>query len=49
LRGLLTQGRGLLVSTHDVDFVRACADRAVLLEDGVVAAAGRVDAVLARL
>ena len=36
LRTLARQGRGLLVSTHDADFARACADREVRLEDGAV-------------
>jgi ABC-type polar amino acid transport system ATPase subunit len=34
LRGLARQGRGLLVTTHDVDFARACADRVVILSQG---------------
>ena len=37
LRGLARQGRALLVSTHDLDFARACADRVITLADGVLA------------
>lgn len=37
LRGLARQGRALLVSTHDVDFANACADRVITLADGVLA------------
>jgi ABC-type polar amino acid transport system ATPase subunit len=36
LRGLARQGRALLVSTHDVDFAKACADRVITLVDGVL-------------
>lgn len=36
LRGLARQGRALLVSTHDMDFARACADRVVTLASGKV-------------
>ena len=36
LRTLARQGRGLLVSTHDADFAKACADRVVRLVDGGV-------------
>ena len=38
LRGLARQGRALLVSTHDMDFARACADRVVTLANGKLAA-----------
>ena len=41
LRGLARQGRALLVSTHDVDFAKACADRTVTLADGLVTVARR--------
>ncbi|HZK79339.1 MAG TPA: ATP-binding cassette domain-containing protein [Gemmatimonadaceae bacterium] len=37
LRKLTEGGRGLLISTHDADFARACADRIVGLADGVIA------------
>ncbi len=47
LRGLATQGRGLLISTHDAGFVRAHADRAVILSEGVVVEEGRAADVLA--
>jgi polar amino acid transport system ATP-binding protein len=36
LRGLAHQGRALLISTHDVDFARAHADRVVMLADGAL-------------
>jgi ABC-type polar amino acid transport system ATPase subunit len=36
LRGLARQGRALLVSTHDVDFAKACADRVITLSNGVL-------------
>ncbi len=36
LRGLLDQGRTLLVSTHDEDFARDFATRIVRLRDGVI-------------
>jgi ABC-type polar amino acid transport system ATPase subunit len=39
LRGLAKQGRALLVSTHDVDFAKACADRVITLADGVLVSA----------
>jgi len=41
LRGLARQGRALLVSTHDVEFANACADRTVTLADGLVTVAHR--------
>ena len=34
VRGLVSGGRTILAATHDADFVRACADRVLLLEDG---------------
>ena len=42
LRRVATEdgGRGLLIATHDVDFARACADRAAILADGTVVEAG---------
>ena len=47
LRGLAAQGRELLISTHDAEFVRVHADRAVILSDGVVVEQGRAADVLA--
>jgi ABC-type polar amino acid transport system ATPase subunit len=38
LRDLAQQGRALLVSTHDVEFARACADRVIMLADGAIVA-----------
>jgi ABC-type polar amino acid transport system ATPase subunit len=37
LRRLTDGGRGLLISTHDADFARVCADRILGLVDGVIA------------
>ena len=37
LRKLTGGGRALLISTHDSDFARACADRIVTLSDGLIA------------
>ena len=36
LRALAVQGRGLLIVTHDADFVRDCCDRVVVLAEGCV-------------
>jgi ABC-type polar amino acid transport system ATPase subunit len=36
LRELSRHGRALLVSTHDMDFARACADRVITLADGAI-------------
>ena len=46
LRELVGQGRGLLVSTHDVDFAEAFADRVVILADGVMVEQGTAREVL---
>ena len=40
LRDLAAQGRTVVVSTHDDDFVRACADRVLLVESGRVTREG---------
>jgi len=37
LRKLTEGGRGLLISTHDAEFARGCADRVLGLVDGVIA------------
>lgn len=42
LRQLASQGRTVVVSTHDAAFARACADRVVLLEAGRVMREGPV-------
>ncbi len=47
LGGLATEGRAVAVSTHDVEFVAACADRVVVLAGGEVVADGPAEAVLA--
>jgi ABC-type polar amino acid transport system ATPase subunit len=36
LKGLTRGGRALLISTHDEDFAAACADRTVMLDNGVI-------------
>jgi ABC-type polar amino acid transport system ATPase subunit len=41
-------GRGLLISTHDVDFARGHCDRVVILSDGVLVEEGPAAEVLAR-
>ena len=48
LRSLAAEGRGLLIATHDAEFVRTHADRAVILADGVVVEDGRANEVLTR-
>ncbi len=40
LKMLASQGRGLLVATHDTDFARDFADRVIILSEGVVAEEG---------
>jgi ABC-type polar amino acid transport system ATPase subunit len=40
-------GRGLLISTHDVDFARGCCDRVVILSEGVLVEEGPAREVLA--
>lgn len=40
LRQLAREGRGLLISTHDVEFTRACADRVAILAEGLVVETG---------
>ena len=47
LRALAAQGRGLLVSTHDVEFARAHCDRVLVLAEGVLVEEGAAGAVLA--
>jgi ABC-type polar amino acid transport system ATPase subunit len=44
---LAQQGRGLLISTHDVDFARAHCDRVVILSEGVVVEEGASADILA--
>jgi ABC-type polar amino acid transport system ATPase subunit len=48
LRELAAQGRGLLISTHDEDFVRAFADRVGILHEGVMVERGTAADVLER-
>lgn len=46
LRQLTYEGRTVVVATHDIDFVRACAHRAVMLDEGRVTHDGRPAEVL---
>jgi polar amino acid transport system ATP-binding protein len=46
LRSLAAEGRGLLLTTHDVDFARDFADRVVVLAAGRVVEEGRPEDVL---
>lgn len=46
LRELVGTGRGLLVSTHDMDFAEAFADRVAVLADGVMVEQGRAKEVI---
>lgn len=46
LQQLADQGRTVVIASHDLDFVRACADRAVVLDHRRVAADGRPTDVL---
>lgn len=48
LRRLVSDGRGLLVATHDTSFARAYADRVIVLAQGVVVEAGTATDVLER-
>jgi polar amino acid transport system ATP-binding protein len=46
LMELAREGRTVVVATHDADFVRACADRAMLLKRGRIASEGAPSDVL---
>lgn len=46
LRGLAASGRTLLVATHDIEFVQACADRGVVLAGGEVVEEGEPRALI---
>ena len=46
LRALVSEGRALLVSTHDVDFARQYADRVVVLHRGDILEEGPAERVL---
>src|SRR5690606_30070268 len=48
LRGLAASGRALLLTSHDDEFVRACADRVLILADGTVVEEGSPSDVLIR-
>jgi ABC-type polar amino acid transport system ATPase subunit len=45
VRRLVSSGRTIIAATHDGDFVRACADRVLLLEDGRIAREGAAAAI----
>ena len=45
VRGLVSGGRSVVAATHDADFVRACADRVLLLEDGRIVREGPPESV----
>jgi ABC-type polar amino acid transport system ATPase subunit len=47
LREVASHGRGLLISTHDVDFARGFADETIVLANGVVVEEGPAREVLA--
>ena len=47
LRGLASEGRAILVATHDVEFTAEVADRVVVLADGEIVSAGDVRRVVA--
>ena len=49
LRALAAEGRALLISTHDVDFAEAFADRVAVLAEGVVVEEGSPREVLSEL
>lgn len=49
LTQLAGHGRTVVVATHDSDFARACAHRALLLDHGRLVAEGAVDEILQRL
>ncbi len=46
IEGLAGRGAGVVVATHDVEFAAACAQRVVLLGDGVVIADGDATEIL---
>ena len=46
LRQLASQGRTVIVATHDAEFARACAHRVVVLDGGPVTREGRPSNVL---
>jgi polar amino acid transport system ATP-binding protein len=48
LRRLATQGRGLLIATHDTHFAQGYADRAAILAGGMVVESGLAQEVLQR-
>ena len=48
LRSLAAAGRGILIVTHDVDFAKACADRVVVIAEGVVVESGSAQQILAK-
>ena len=49
LTQLAREGRTVIVATHDSDFARACAHRALLIDRGRLVAEGAIDEILQRL
>ena len=49
LTQLAREGRTVIVATHDSDFARACAHRALLIDRGRLVADGAIDEILQRL
>ena len=47
LRGLASEGRALLITTHDLAFARRVADTVAVLDGGVIVETGPAEAVLA--
>ncbi|MEQ1573055.1 MAG: ATP-binding cassette domain-containing protein [Vicinamibacterales bacterium] len=43
LRALASQGRTIVIATHDTDFARACADRVLVLDGGRIVREGPPD------
>ncbi|MBC8086117.1 MAG: amino acid ABC transporter ATP-binding protein [Phycisphaerae bacterium] len=48
LRSLAGAGRAIVIVTHDVDFAKACADRVVVIDNGLVTESGLAHEVLAK-
>lgn len=48
LQGLRDEGKSILMATHDVELVAACADRSIILSHGQVLDTGRPGEVMAR-
>jgi ABC-type polar amino acid transport system ATPase subunit len=44
IRGLVTSGRTIVAASHDADFVRACADRVLVIDGGRIGRGGAAPA-----